>query len=138
MMNLEYVEQKCLQHLKETANPLVPIAALMVHLQDDEASRGISEQELIDFLRKHELFRVIAPDAAGGEENDGPRVILVTRIPTAPEIAAKMREEMEKMTGALAAAHAEALKSGDAKALARIADIMQRAEALARRLDAAL
>lgn len=138
MINLEHVEQRCLKHLMQVANPLVPIAALMAHLQDDEECRGVSERDLTDFLRKHELFRVMDPGDLVGDEEAGPRVILVTRIPTAPEIASKMKEEMRKMTEALAAAHAEAVKNGDTETLAKIAEVMKRAESLTQRLDETL
>jgi hypothetical protein len=145
MMNLEHIEQKCLNYLMQVKNPLVPISTLMTHLNDDEQCRGVLEQDLIDFLRKHELFRVMDPPSPGegsGADADwpsdgidsGPRVILVTRIPTPAEMAAMIEDQMEKMTKALSLAQAEAAEAGDADGFAKISEVMKRAEALAKKL----
>jgi hypothetical protein len=146
MMNLEAIEQKCLSYLKQVKNPLVPISTLLRHLDQDEACRGVREQELIDFLRKHELFRVIdAPEAhkepGTAEElasqgiDTAPRVILVTRIPTQPEMKAVISAELKKMTSALARAQAEAAESGDGEAYNRITEILERVDTLEKGID---
>ena len=145
MMNLEAVEQKCSSYLKQVENPLVPISTLLRHLDQDEACRGVRERELIDFLRKHELFRVIdAPEAhevsgpAGEPASQGidaaPRVILVTRIPTQPEMKAVISAELKKMTSALARAQAEAAESGDGEAYKRITEILERTDEIEKRI----
>ena len=143
MMNLERIEQKCLSYLMQVSNPLAHISTLMLHLNQDEHCRGISERDLTHFLRNHELFRVVDPPLPeAGLPSDGvapgPRVIVVTRIPTAPEMAAMITDQMEKMTEALASAQAEAAKAGDAEGFERIAEVMRRAEALAKKLGEAL
>jgi hypothetical protein len=146
MMNLEAIEQKCLSYLKQVKNPLVPISTLLRRLDQDEACRGVREQELIDFLRKHELFRVIdAPEAhkepgtiaelASEGIDSGPRVILVTRIPTQSEMKATISRQLETMTGALARAQAMAAESGDAAAYQKITEILERADTLEKRID---
>lgn len=145
MLNLEAIEQKCLSYLKQVKNPLVPISTLLRHLDQDEACRGVREQELIDFLRKHESFRVIdAPEAHETSEPAGEpasrgidtaaRVILVTRIPTQPEMKAVISAQIKTMTSALARAQAEAAESGDAEGFQKITEILERADALGKKL----
>jgi hypothetical protein len=145
MMNLEAIEQKCLSYLKQVKNPIVPISTLLRHLNEDEACRGVREQEVIDFLRKHELFRVIdlpesrkEPDTitelASEGIDSGPRVILVTRIPTQSEMKATISQQLETMTGALARAQAMAAESGDAAAYQKITEILNRVDALEKRI----
>ena len=146
MMNLERIEQKCLSYLTQVANPLVPISTLMAHINEDEECRGISERDLTDFLRTHELFRVFdpsfpetVPDAAAewssGGIAAGPRVILVTRIPTPSEMLAVISDQFEKMNEALVRAQAEAAENGDTEAYERISEILRRAEALGNKFN---
>ena len=145
MMNIEVIEQKCISYLSQAANPLVPISTLLRHLNDDEACRGVRERELIDFLRKHELFRVVdPPDSHGDPEiagelsshgiDTGPRVILVTRIPTASEMSALISGQLKKMTSSLARAQAEAAESGDAEAYQKLTEILNRADDLGKKI----
>ena len=136
MMNLERIEQKCLDYLMKVTRPLVSIATLAARLrEDDDECGGLSERDLTDFLRKHELFRVIDSEEALDGIDSGPRVILVSRIPTAPEMSVMMKEQMKKMTDALASAQAEAARNADTETLAKIANVMKRAETLAKRLE---
>ncbi len=144
MLNLEAIEQKCLKYLMEVSNPLVPISTLMCHINDDDECRGITEEELTDFLRRHELFRVMDPalnelDQEAASLPDGMdvglRVILVTRIPTPAEMANMISAQIKKMTEALASAKSEAANAGDAAKLRELDEVMRRAEFIAKRLE---
>jgi len=149
MMNLERIEQECLSYLTQVANPLVPIPTLMAHINEDDECRGVSERDLTDFLRKHELFRVFDPDFpetdsdaaaewSSGGIAAGPRVILVTRIPTQSEMLAAISDQIEKMNEALVRAQAEAAENGDTEVHERISEILTRTRALAGKFNVTL
>ncbi len=142
-MNLEAIEQKCVAYLKQVSKPLVPVENLMRHLREDEDCAGFTERELIEFLRVHELFKVIEPPR-GQEDPEviqalaefgipvGPRVILSTRVPTKSEIAAMIQQELGDMTDALTGAMAEAREMGDTEAEDQVLDALARTEKLKR------
>jgi hypothetical protein len=139
-MNLEVVEHKCLLYLKQAANPLVPVATLLNHLRNDTECGEVTECDLLGFLRKHELFKVLEaprdldPDEAAELAElgivTGPRVILTTRIPTKAEIAAAITEHMDRMTDALAQAQENAQRREDPEAEEKVREILDRAEDL--------
>lgn len=143
-MNLEALEQACLKYLQQTKNPLVPVRTLLNHVQLKPQCREVSEPELLAFLRKHELFKVVdAPSERDPEEEaeleslglvTGPRVILVTRVPTPTEIAAIITEQMSSMTDALYRALAEATETGDVEACNQINEVLQRAAQLQKKI----
>ena len=99
------------------------------------------EQDLLDFLREHELFQVIeSPTGALGDEasqklkeagfNVGPSVILITRIPSARELAAQFDAQIEVLVGALQRALGEAQLRGDVKRVGEVTSMVERAEKL--------
>jgi len=145
-MNLEDIEQKVFNYLKQVSNPLVSIDSLVARLKQ-EGVEGITRPDLIDFLKHHELFRVIepqelpaeAPDAEGIAELAsimGPCVILDTRIPTEQQTAEMMHEQLALLRQALITALAQSREDGDEERATRIKAALQRAETIQNRLQA--
>ncbi len=145
-MNLEAVEQKCLTYLKEVSNPLVAVDSLLRFLHRDPEMSGIDETELLGFLRKHELFRVVEPpilasDSQGASELAqagipmSPRVFLCTRKPTEAQMIEYMAHELRNLCEALSFALKEANAAKDEKRAQRIKAALQRARSLHRRIE---
>lgn len=124
-MILEVVEQRCLDYLKQISHPLAPIHAVLRYVREDEKCADTTEQGLIAFLRKHELFRVIEPEPPGIMS-----VILETRLPSESEMKALMNDQLSNMTDALAKALREAEARGDEVTAARITKLLERARTL--------
>ncbi len=135
-MDLEAVEEACVQHLAQVTQPVVSVSALLYRLHQDERFAALPESELVAFLRKHPLFRIIQP-----EEGDDPgrrgqleeagidlglRVILVSRIPTQTEMTTLMAEQLEQMTQALERALFEAQRDGRPETEAKVQAILER------------
>lgn len=131
-MNLETIEQRTLSYLMQVSNPLVRVDTLLAHLRDEADLRELNQGTLLDFLRRHELFRVI--EAAEGAEGPGPFVILETRVPTARQLGAMMMEQVDRMIGALTTALDLALDAGDAKKAGEVQAVLFRAHELRRKL----
>ena len=150
-MNLETIEQRCLAYLAQTSAPLVPVSRLLRHLRNAEGgAEKIPERDLLDFLRKHELFKVIeAPEPAddkvgavlekppqdGMDPQDlgdpqGPSVILRTRIPTPPQLLNEIELQLDRMTAALHNALEEADDEGDIGACNKVREIIARTAGL--------
>jgi len=140
-MILEDIEQKCLSYLKQVSRALVPFEQLVSYLRRQDDLGPFDDQDLLDFLRKHELFQVIeSPSAALGDEasaklqtagfNVGPSVILVTRIPPARELATQFDAQIEVLLDALQKALQEAQMSGDATRVQEVTGMVARAEKL--------
>ena len=139
-MNLERLEELCVNYLSQAANPLAPVSALAVHCRRDDACKDATEELLLDFLRPHELFQVVE----GPEEDDpvnaevfksagldmGPRVIIKTHIPSPGEMSVIMQEQLDAMTETLSAALAEARARGEQMGLEALQSALERAEAL--------
>jgi len=135
-MNLELVEQGCLKYLEQASSPLVPLRVLLAHLWKDEQFGGVSEHDLLSFLRRHEQVHIIEADAEVDPEqaeamaeagfSQGPYVILRTRVPSKSEMAGLICEQLEKMVEALDRASAEAVATGDAGAQRRIQELLER------------
>ncbi|HEX71953.1 MAG TPA: hypothetical protein ENN65_01380, partial [Candidatus Hydrogenedentes bacterium] len=117
-MQLEQLEDRCLKYLGATANPMVPINALLEHCRRDAAFAELSEKQLLDFLRPHPLVQVVdAPDMPGEFQPDllsvagidaGPRIILKTRIPGAHEMMQIMDQHLQNLIEVLTVALAKA------------------------------
>lgn len=145
-MNLEEVERKCLAYLTQVRNPLVPVSQLMRHLGQDKSIALPSRDELVHFLRHHELFRVIEPvglatEAQGAKalEQAGmisePVAILSTRIPSEQEMSELLREQIRKIVSSLFLATREAQESGDEERFNEAKAILQRASLLQEKLE---
>lgn len=139
-MDLEAVEEACVQHLAQVTQPVVSVSALLYRLHQDERFAALSESELVAFLRKHPLFRVIQPDEGDGAERRdelkeagidlGLRVILTSRIPTQTEMTSLMVEQLDLMAQALERALLEAQRDGRLEAEAKVRAILERTEKL--------
>ncbi|MBX7256458.1 MAG: hypothetical protein K1Y02_08860 [Candidatus Hydrogenedentes bacterium] len=140
-MILEDIEQKVLSYLKQVSRALVPFDQLVSYLRRQSDLGPFDERDLLDFLRKHELFQVIdspfgALDAETvktmeeGGFSVGPSVILVTRIPPAHELAQQFDAQIAVLLNALGNALQEARASGDEARVREAESIIARAERL--------
>ena len=144
-MNLERVEELCLNYLRQSENPLVSVSKLLAHCQRDPACAHTNLGELLAFLRAHGQIHVMeGPDA--GEAVDakllqqagldmGARAILDTRSPSKKEIAAMMGQQIEVMTTSLASALDEARKQEDLDREKQLTEALARAQALRERMQ---
>ncbi len=142
MANMEAIEQRTLAYLKQVSNPIVPLATLQAHLAQGEDC-SISDADLLDFLHKHELFRVLEPmAAAGGPEASmlpvRPGVILETRTPTQTQLVAHMLSELTILQEALDKALREAQRTADHERVQAVAGLLERVEGLRERLMASM
>ena len=144
-MNLEAIEQKCLAYLKQVSRPLVPVDQLLRYLWRDEAFANVSERELLEFLRNHELFTVLDPiGLAAGPEGAraldeagisvGPSVILEARIPAKGDLAAQMDAQLETLIASLETALGEAQEVSSAQRRKMLEALLSRASSLRERL----
>jgi hypothetical protein len=140
-VNLEAAEQRALKYLKEASRPLVPVDRLLRHLQDDPACAEITEEELLAFLRKHELFKVIEPLPPGTEPALrtvvkeaglplGVCVMLSTRVPTGAELSDMMQSQVDALIASLQAAALDARKRGKPDRTRQIMRMIARAQQL--------
>lgn len=145
-MNLEEIEQRCLKYLMEVSTPFVPVETLLRFLQRKGEFPDVTEAQLVEFLRKHELFRVIEPlpptedpeatrELAEAGFIPRPRVVLVTRMPTARDLKAGMQEELGRMMEALAAALEEARLKRDRGKAKNLRALLRRAGELQERIE---
>jgi len=138
-MNLEQVEQHCLRYLEQASNPMVPVHTLMAHLATHEEFADVTEQDLLAFLRKHEMVRVIEAGLPDGVEDTGagagPRVILKTRIPTKQEMEGLIQEQLHRMTAALQGALEEAVRAGDDESRQRVEELLEKSQDFKKKID---
>jgi hypothetical protein len=144
-MNLELVEQLCFLILTESENPLVPIDVLLAHLREEPACEAITNQELLQFLRDHTMFKVVEPlaipaTAAMADQfteagvSTTPRVILASRVPTPPALLAQMYEELTVLANALNSALADSERRGAPKEVEQAQSLLLRVEAFREKL----
>ncbi len=145
-MNLEAVEQEVLGYLKQVTNPLVRVDLLLERLHRKEEFSLLTEDDLLDFLRHHELFRVIdwaIPE--NGEETarrlseagfiQGPSVILDTRVPTPEQTAEMMAQQLASLDEALKTAIAQARDQGDEESIPKLRTALERSSSIRERLS---
>ncbi len=145
-MQLEQLEDRCLKYLGATANPIVPLGALLDHCRRDAAFADLSEKQLLDFLRPHPLVQVVdAPDMPGEFQADmlsaagietGPRIILKMRIPGAHEMMQTMDQHLQNLIEVLTVALAKAGKGMEERRIAELRAALDRAQSLRERLKA--
>lgn len=147
-MNLERIETLCLNFLKQAPNPLVPIGALLEFCSRDDEAGEISRDELLRFLRSHAEVQVMD----GPEEGDpvgtdtfasagfdmGTRAILNERIPTPAEMHRMLAEQAREMISVLEKSSKAAREAGDTGREAQIAQALERAQSMLKRIDALL
>lgn len=144
-MNLEAIEQKCLAYLMQVSRPVIPVTQLLRYLHRDTEFADMSERELVDFLRKHELFTVLDPiglasDPEGASALEaagismGTSVMLETRVPTKRQLAEMMNEQLDTILSSLETAAAEAQDAGNEQRYELIATLYERTQQLQERL----
>ena len=140
-VEIEAVEQMTLSYLKQVTNPLVPISRLLRHLHQDESLAGLTDRELLEFLRGHELFNIVetagigmelvaVDDLAEAGISMEPRVILCTRVPTREQLGEQISAEFDNMVQALDTALTEARDEGHADRVRAIMRLLDRAGTL--------
>lgn len=148
-MSLETIEQKCLNYLKQVTNPLVDVQVLHRHVTQDVEGGGLSYADLLDFLRHHELFKVMEPIGMAVDSDTEqllgeaglpatPQVILCTRIPTQGELAQAIRDQLDQMKSALVSAMREASERGDDARQDAVRRALEKMQMLEERLNAFL
>ena len=136
-MNLEAVEQHCVDYLGQTSSPLVPLSRLLRFVLQADAEMQIDEGELLEFLRPHPLFKVIDPlDAMNGSMEV--QVALAVRIPSQTELTKQIQEQLLQMLAALEKAEHEAEAGADGPLRERIREMRLRAEMMQKKLDSML
>lgn len=121
-MRLEHIEKVCLDFLRQTTNPLVPVETLYAACTE-QGDIAFTRAELLHFLRSH--AEVLVVDGADSESevstldfleagiHMGPRAILKTRIPTREEMADMMQQQLAHMRSNLREALAQARSNAD-------------------------
>lgn len=113
-MQLEHIEELCINYLEQTKNPLTPLETLYQFCKRDERSAALTQHELFNFLRDHSRIVMLF----GPDENEevteetlrangillGPRVILKERIPTEGHLMQLFRAQLDDMEEKLHAA----------------------------------
>lgn len=141
-MSLENIETRCLNYLRQAANPLVPVRTLLAHCLREESASGITERVLLDFLRAHGEVIVLegpgADDLPGGAADDaavaGPRALLKARKPDPGAVLALLREQMDMVRAVLDRMAPEAEKETDPARRAAFETLKARAEELAEKI----
>ena len=141
-MSLENIETRCLNYLRQAANPLVPVRTLLAHCLREEPASGITERVLLDFLRAHGEVIVLegpgADDLPGGAADDaavaGPRALLKARKPDPGAVLALLREQMDMVRAVLDRMAPEAEKETDPARRASFETLKARAEELAEKI----
>ena len=136
-MSLEAIEEKCIAYLQEVSNPLVPVDRLTSYLGREKVLEGMSESELLEFVKEHDQFSVIAPAGvidnpavalmmSAMDLNTKPYVILKSRVPSDADIAASLDDQLQKMTDALVTAAQEARDSNQEDRVQKIETMLHR------------
>ena len=141
-MNLDTMEEKLLNYLRQVSSPLVQIDVLYEHLVQDKQFEQLSRSDLLDFLNPHDQVNVIQSpgDSKTSLEleeagfSTGPCVILRTRIPTGDQLGTMMVEQLKTVHEALGKALLEARERGDAATESEIRKALERSSDLRRRL----
>lgn len=142
-MSLENIETRCLNYLRQSANPLVPVRTLLAHCLREEPASGITEKVLLDFLRAHGGVIVLegpgADDLPGGAaENSaavaGPRALLKARKPDPGTVLALLKEQMDMVRAVLDRMAPEADTETDPARRAAFETLKARAEELAEKI----
>ena len=144
-MNLEAIEEKCLNYLRQAPNPLVPVDTLLEFCRREPECGKLDRQELLDFLRPHADVKVI-DGPQDGEVIDqetfgaagivmGPRVILNSRVPTKDQMADIIAAQMKNMTEMLVEALDMARKAKDEAHIQELEAALQKSEALRQKMN---
>lgn len=143
-MNLERVEQRCLNFLKQSTNPLVALDTLLAYVRRDDECLEVDGPGLAAFLRHHELFRLIdppevpvGPDDVSALQKLGfraqPLAVLVTRVPTEQDFLMQFALQMQNLEDSLQAAARDAELEGDTDRAADATRLLFRTKQLSER-----
>jgi hypothetical protein len=144
-MELESIEQRILKYLEQATDPVVPLKSVLAHVRRAEGFEEVSEEVLLSFLRKHELFRVLEPPVIAADPEEmkqlaaagllvGPQVILDDRMPQARELTEGLIRQLETMGDALTKAQMEAREQGNPQKARKTMELLNRCRALEQRL----
>lgn len=144
-MNLEIIEEKCLNYLRQAPNPLVPVDTLVEFCRRESDFAKLNRQELLDFLRPHADVKVIDGPEDGeviDQEtfgvagiNMGPRVILNSRVPTKDQMTDIIAAQVKNMTEMLVEALDLARKANDEAHIEELENALRKSEALRQKMN---
>lgn len=137
-MNLERVEERCLKYLGQATDPLVPVGRLLEYCLREDPHSGLTGRVLLDFLRNHELVRVVdgpGMSAPGGLATE-PRAILAARLPDRETILEMLEGQLELLRRHLGEAAAEAGGAGSPEQRRHLEELTARANELAAKIAA--
>jgi len=147
-MNMERVEELCLNYLRQSKNPLVPLSTLAEYCAREDKGCAIPPRELLRFLREHgevEVMEGPSPEEAIGPElfdqagiDMGPRAILNTRVPRPEEMMAMLTAQVQAMLEALRPALEAAEAQGETDRAGALRTALARAETMKTRIAAAV
>ncbi len=135
-MNLERVEERCLKYLGQATDPLVPVGKLLEYCMREDPQSGLTGRVLLDFLRNHELVRVVdgpempEPDCLATE----PRAILAARLPDREELRRMLERQLDLLLGRIKAATDGMGESVNPEKRRALAELGVRAEELAAKI----
>lgn len=141
-MNLEQIEKRCLEMLKYSQRALVPFSNILACVREEPESAQVKPEELLTFLRNHELFKVFDPifpfqrsPLGNGETTlfNEPSVALCTRLPSKREIEDLMAQQLDVLIRTLEEALEEG-NSDDSERETKLNDLLARAYSLRERL----
>jgi hypothetical protein len=144
-MNLEIIEEKCLNYLRQAPNPLVPAETLLEFCRREPECAKLELNELLEFLRPHAEVKVV-DGPQDGEEIDqetfgaagivmGPRAILNSRVPTKDQMADIIAAQMKNMTEMLVEALDMARKAKDEAHIQELEAALKKSEALRQKMN---
>ncbi len=142
-MNLEKIERRCLELLKKSQRALIPFSTVLDYVRKDKDAATIKPEELLTFLRHHELFRVfdpvsglsgLNPSDKGSAFLKEPSVALCTRLPSTHEIQTLMREQLDDLIKALEGALEEGTIEDPIKE-EQLSFLLERAYSLRKKLE---
>ena len=142
-MRLERIEKVCLEFLRNSANPLVPVQVLHeTCLAEGEA--GLDCEALAKFLSEHAEIMVIdgsseelpLPEEAFRQAGVhlGSRAILKSRLPSRQEIQEMFQQQVEHMRANLLEAIRKATALGDGAAVKDLESALERSYELEKKV----
>ncbi len=117
------------------------MSRLLRHLHEHQEFEHVHEEELLDFLRRHDLFEVLDPPGLGASPEGRQMldeaglgmercVVLETRLPSRGQLRDHMDEQIAQLIAALETARDEAGNRAEPERVAAINEVLQRAEML--------
>ncbi|GMW01738.1 MAG: hypothetical protein AMXMBFR84_28750 [Candidatus Hydrogenedentota bacterium] len=144
-MNLEKLEQRCLAYLKQVSHPFVSLDRLGEYVRRLEEFNTITDNELREFLSKHELFEVFDPVGLASDPETStllaaegipvaPVVVLCTRVPSESQLTNYVETVLETLQSAMKEACRDAQERGQSDRARRIVALIDRTQVLREKL----